>query len=279
MADIEFTIPGEPASKARARFTHIGSKVRTYTPAKTKTAENAVAAAYLALAAPGTDPETAYAVTAEFLHETGQRRDIDNMLKLVLDGLNKIAWPDDVQVVSITAVKRRVPKGEALTRVRIAELGRIEKPRGRCLQCGGEFAQYTSTASRKFCSRPCGYAHRVAQRERACLECGKPFLAWGETRETRFCSRACNSADKRVDLICVACGQGFTKPRSLANQGVVACSEDCRAAYHRAKRPVVPKGICVDCAGPTSTKRAKRCRSCFLYGPDNRVTVTIEEIE
>ena len=33
----------------------------------------------------------------------GQTPDIDNLIKAILDGLNKIAWVDDKQVVEVTA--------------------------------------------------------------------------------------------------------------------------------------------------------------------------------
>lgn len=261
-----FTVAGEPMSKARARFTSYGSKVRTYTPAKTLTGERKVRDAYLAVAKPATDPEEAFAVVVEFLHETGQRRDVDNMLKLILDGLNKIAWPDDVQVTQIHATKRRVPKGDAETRVAIYSLGRIDKPRGKCVRCGTEFAQYASTSSRKFCTRDCGYAHRKEIRERACLNCGEMFLAHGVSRDTVYCGMACTSAHKRVDLTCATCGDVFTKPRSLANKGAVVCSDDCRAAYHRGSRAQNARGTCGACGGPTAVKRSLRCRACHVAG-------------
>lgn len=254
-----FAVAGEPASKARARFTGYGYKVRAYTPAKTKTAENGIAAAYLAVAAPNTDLDTAFGVSVTFLHETGQRRDVDNMLKLVLDALNKLAFPDDVQVTHVEAVKRRVPKGEARTEVAVYKLGRIEKPRGRCLSCGTEFAQYASTSARKYCTQECGYAYRRENRTRNCLNCGVEFLS---SHGATYCDRACSSQHKRVELACAHCAAAFTKPRSLANKGVPTCSPECRRAYHRERQAAAAKGTCCDCGGPTSKKTYVRCRHC-----------------
>ena len=42
-----------------------------------------------------------------------QKPDIDNLVKAVADGLNKVVWADDSQVVSLTAVKRWANEGES----------------------------------------------------------------------------------------------------------------------------------------------------------------------
>lgn len=228
---ISFVIPGEPASKARARFTNYGSKVRAYTPAKTLTAEAAVRAAYLSVAAPGVDPDQAFGVSVEFLHETGQRRDVDNMLKLILDGLNKIAWPDDVQVTEIQAAKRRVPKGDAETRVAIYDLGQIQKPRGKCIRCGSEFVQYASTSSRKYCSRGCANA---AKRKPLplCGRCGATCNARGAT----YCSAQCAGLAKRKPpRSCPDCGGPIPNGKAAR----------CRACHftHRYPNPVTLKEL------------------------------------
>lgn len=258
----EFAIPGEPASKARARFTNYGSKVRTYTPAKTMDAEGRVRRAYLEVAAPCADTDLAFGVSVEFLHETGQRRDVDNMLKLILDGLNKVAWPDDVQVTQIQASKRRVPKGDAETRVQIYALGRTDKPRGRCEHCGGEFAYYHSQRARRFCTQACHIEWRRARRERTCLHCGAIFDHAHPTSPQGYCSLACNSAAKRVAVFCANCGTGFTKPRSLVRRGNTYCSDACKTTYWRERRTSAAKGICQDCGGATTKKTYKRCRDC-----------------
>ena len=45
---LTFTVPGEPVSKARARFTNYRSPGRVYTPEKTRQAEERMAAAFRA---------------------------------------------------------------------------------------------------------------------------------------------------------------------------------------------------------------------------------------
>lgn len=259
---VEFTVKGEPASKSRARFTKRGSKVMAYTPAKTLEAERGIRDAYLKLARPCTDEEAAFGVAVEFLHQTGQRRDVDNMLKLILDGLNKVAWPDDVQVTQIEATKRRVVWGAAETRVRIYSLGRVDKPRGVCEHCGGEFAYYHSQRARRFCTSDCHFAWRRARRARTCLHCGTEFDHAHPTSLQGYCSLACNSAAKRLDVTCVKCGTTFTKPRSLVRAGNCYCSAACKTDYWKEHRKSAAKGTCQDCGGATTKKTYKRCRDC-----------------
>jgi Holliday junction resolvase RusA-like endonuclease len=274
----EFTIIGEPASKARARFTNYGSKVRAYTPAKTMQAESKITAAYLEVADPNHDKDQAFGVEVEFLHETGQRRDVDNMLKLILDGLNKVAWPDDVQVTRIAATKNRVPKGEALTTVRVYNLGQIDKPRGRCEHCAGEFAFYESQKARRFCTQACHLEWRRLRRERTCAHCGSEFESHHPEGDQRYCSRDCAYKAKHVEVVCVRCGTGFSKARSLARAGNSYCSDECKATFWRDQRKSAAKGTCHDCGGATTKKSYVRCRDCN-FAAGGRYAVTIEPLE
>lgn len=122
-----FTVHGEPVSKARPRFNHRGSKSHAYTPELTKAAESKVAAAFLEQThRRGTDPDITYGISAHFFNGTRQRRDVDNMLKLVLDGLNKVAFPDDVQVTEVIGRKSFVSKYEARTEVIVYVVGTVE---------------------------------------------------------------------------------------------------------------------------------------------------------
>lgn len=95
-AFLTMTVPGQPVPKARPR---IGANGHVYTPAATRQAEGQVGwAARSALR--GCRPSTApMSITVAFHVRDRRRRDVDNLLKTVLDGLNGIAWADDSQVV------------------------------------------------------------------------------------------------------------------------------------------------------------------------------------
>ena len=96
-----FTVYGNPIPKARARVVNGHS----YTPATTTRFEHLVAAAARAAGVrEATDQPLRLEIT--FYRETRHRCDIDNLGKSILDGLNRIAWRDDNQVVDLILHKR-----------------------------------------------------------------------------------------------------------------------------------------------------------------------------
>ena len=118
-----FTVPGQPRGKGRPRFARRGNFVTTYTDDKTASYENLIALAYKA--AGGTYHETGsvtigvaahYAIpksASKVKREKMLRReikpqtkpDIDNILKAVMDGLNKVAYADDKQITCASVSK------------------------------------------------------------------------------------------------------------------------------------------------------------------------------
>lgn len=119
MADVKFTVLGEPQGKGRPRFQKAGQYVRTYTPDKTVAYENLVKLEYrrqcgdykfekeqqldVRIAAYYSIPKSASKkkrsqMLANELRPT-KKPDVDNVVKVVLDSLNQIAYHDDVQVV------------------------------------------------------------------------------------------------------------------------------------------------------------------------------------
>lgn len=106
-----FTVPGEPIVKGRPRFTKSG---HAYTPKSTRDAEARVAEAYEGELFTGN-----IGVELHFFQGSRARKDIDNMVKLVLDGLNGVAWPDDVQVSVCLARRVYTTKENAHTVVRV----------------------------------------------------------------------------------------------------------------------------------------------------------------
>jgi Holliday junction resolvase RusA-like endonuclease len=122
---IEFTVPGAPVAKGRARAFIRAGHIAHYTPDKTARYENLVRlAAQQAMG--GRPPQQGALALALVAHmpvpaswsqkkhqaahlgkvfHTG-RPDLDNIVKAVTDGCNGVLWHDDAQVVSVHAVKR-----------------------------------------------------------------------------------------------------------------------------------------------------------------------------
>jgi len=115
-----FTVDGEPVPKPRHQYTSRG-KGHAYNPKKASAAEALVALAFRQ-SAPGHEirNDVTYGVSAVFFASTHQRRDVDNLIKLICDGLNGVAWADDVQVEEVSG--RRGYDKNARTEVMIYEL-------------------------------------------------------------------------------------------------------------------------------------------------------------
>ena len=119
---ISFSIPGEPVAKARPRVTKTG---HAYTPEKTVNYENLVRLMYSnkyhGMSFPAKVPLTMeIKVFMGIPQSTSKKRaadmmkckerptkkpDVDNIIKIVMDALNGVAYPDDKQVVSIVCNK------------------------------------------------------------------------------------------------------------------------------------------------------------------------------
>ncbi len=117
-----FEVPGEPRGKGRPRFTKEG---HPYTDSETRAYEKKIMAYYRQALGGFRWPDTAYVaveVTAVYpipksatkasraaIQEgrilPRRKPDIDNVLKVVLDSLNGIAYKDDAQVVMVSGRK------------------------------------------------------------------------------------------------------------------------------------------------------------------------------
>ena len=92
---VHVVVPGEPVAKARPRVVRTGA----YTPRKTLEAEGRLLG-YLKAGYPRLRPATGLvSVSVECWFKGKPRVDVDNLLKLVLDGFNRVVWVDDSQVV------------------------------------------------------------------------------------------------------------------------------------------------------------------------------------
>lgn len=259
-----FTIDGDPASKARARFTKRGSRIHAYTPEKTKTAEQRVAWLFKKAAPQHVpDSQTAYGLACVFFPATQQRRDVDNMLKLISDGLNGVAWDDDSQVYEVTGRRGQDLPANARTEVLIYTVGEVHKRRQECPHCGTLFEVFNSI-KRVYCSRDCSYAAR--RKERVCKHCGSVVVDKASREGRLFCDIECQKAHGRVEARCEICGDRFTTYRSWQRTRDYCSKVECRRAIDnqraRERRTKSFPGKCLICGGGTTRKEYKRCSAC-----------------
>lgn len=141
-SSIRITIPGAPVPKGRPLFSVVGNgstrRVRTRTPPKTEAAE-----AHVASCVPTGLEALAGSLRARVLFVTPRpkalrrkcdprgfmwapvRPDLDNYVKLLLDGLAAL-WRDDAQVVELVAAKVRAEiGGEPRTVVEVGPAGDV----------------------------------------------------------------------------------------------------------------------------------------------------------
>lgn len=137
MISIMFTVYGHPVAKGRPRFSTKGKFPVAYTPEKTKTYETEVG--MMARAAMGASevlegaletfiyvtfpvpPSYSKKRTEACLNNTEKhtkRPDLDNVIKAVIDGMDKIVFNNDSQITSIhsTKVYGEVAKVEVMVR-------------------------------------------------------------------------------------------------------------------------------------------------------------------
>jgi crossover junction endodeoxyribonuclease RusA len=104
-------VDSKPVPKGRPRMTRYG---RVFTPATTLNAEAIIAQAWNGPKYEGlvevdcmfTPEGTTVTVTPVDGTQSKLRGDIDNYVKLLMDGLNGVAWLDDKQVIVVRAEKR-----------------------------------------------------------------------------------------------------------------------------------------------------------------------------
>ena len=114
-----FRIDGQPKGKGRPRFRKNGP---TYTPGETLTYENLIAWEYKQAGGKLLNRNVFISINAFYkipksitkkkreMIEKGivrptKKPDIDNVIKVVLDALNGVAFRDDTQVISVNAMK------------------------------------------------------------------------------------------------------------------------------------------------------------------------------
>ena len=115
---VEFTVPGCPVAKGRPRFSRQGPYVRTYTPNKTYRYEQLVQLSFMQAEQPKLKGAVKVRILAYFpipksaskkrqkMMAEGEIRhttkpDGENVSKAILDGLNKMAYDDDSNIVEL----------------------------------------------------------------------------------------------------------------------------------------------------------------------------------
>jgi Holliday junction resolvase RusA-like endonuclease len=100
---IDVVVEGRPVGKQRPRVGRTG----TYTPRETVQYEERIAwtvkGKYPGLRV---DKDHPWCLAVTVVLGDRRRRDLDNIVKSVMDGLNGVVWGDDDQVVKIKAAKQ-----------------------------------------------------------------------------------------------------------------------------------------------------------------------------
>lgn len=269
------TITGAPVPKGRPRLKWTKYGGVAYTPEKTRAAEEFIAwqirAAHRELIP---DDESAFGVRALFHCRTRERRDVDNLAKLVLDACTGIVWQDDRQVSELHC---RVYRGVQIdkTELLIFVLDEIAIKILHCHICEKKFPWKSNRPTQKYCSLACSGLAQRKGRDQLCDHCGVPIyvnkqaiMGMGIQREGRqrrfYCSVECKHLGMTNEYTCENCQKPFRQAKSLRRKGKKFCSPVCRSNFWRVHRALAAYGTCNDCGGSTSKKVYTRCYSCEL---------------
>lgn len=143
---IEFVVPGEPQGKARPRIVTRNGYTHAYTPKGTVAYEELVKSCYVAAAKGRTfgDREVCLEIVANFgipksaskaKRESmlsgevrpAKKPDVDNIVKVVADALNGIAYNDDKQIIECCCSKKYSEEPCVLVRIEGVSNGREDE--------------------------------------------------------------------------------------------------------------------------------------------------------
>lgn len=229
---------GEPVAKVAATRPRIASRSgRAYRPGSVKDHKRTLAAIIRPqLAAGEPDCDWAYGIRAIFYVQTHQRKDVDNMLCVVQNALNRLAFNDDSQVKELmgwSVLDCQNPRTEFV----VYRIQKIARETGSCIQCGATFRRYRSWKARLYCSRKCNAKAVSSAVEVPCAHCGKQLLRVPAEIEKNkggefFCSGACIGKHKRRETNCAHCGAAISRPNSWTKkaQTLFYCNRSCQAA-------------------------------------------------
>nr|WP_270250323.1 RusA family crossover junction endodeoxyribonuclease [Coprococcus catus] len=130
----DFEIEGKPVGKGRPRFRRMGNFVQTYTPTTTVDYEKLVRLRFQNAGGQITDKPVRVGITAFFAPPKSTKKkqkaemlanlvlptkkpDVDNIAKIILDALNKIAYVDDSQVIELSVIKRYAAEAKVIVHI------------------------------------------------------------------------------------------------------------------------------------------------------------------
>ena len=130
----DFESEGKPVGKGRPRFRRVGNFVQTYTPTATADYEKLVRLRFQNSDGAITDKPVRVGITAFFVPPKSTRKrdriemlanrilpekkpDCDNIAKIILDALNKIAYIDDSQVIELVVKKRYSAEAKVIVHI------------------------------------------------------------------------------------------------------------------------------------------------------------------
>lgn len=264
-------VEGDPVPKSRARFSPRSKTF--YTPERTRVYEETIAWKLREVYKGEPNEDWYYGVRAMFRCKGRQRRDVDNLLKTVLDACNTILWADDNQVLEVFGRRSDCedsPGAEILIyRIEQKAFGSIN-----CQACGKEVRNTYPSIPRLFCSRECSFASsRVTL---ACSGCGANFKrarSHGANGATAFCSRACYRRSHNASVSCSICGKTKETYYSYAKAAKRwVCSLEC---YDKSLTQYVHRMTasypCTTCSGKVTRKEYKQCGRCKFIAARSQV--------
>lgn len=160
-------LEGEPVPKSRARLRVSGrGKVSSYTPRRTVSAQDAVAMRIRAAFAGDPIADRDFEVVITYRLASWQRRDLDNLTKLVMDACTGIVWADDSQVRALMLDMEHVDDRPG-TLVEIWDTDPQRPPTTPCGHCGKALRTFPSwSGAIRYCDATCRAAANDARRER-----------------------------------------------------------------------------------------------------------------
>lgn len=129
---IRITIKMEPVAKGRAKTAFVGGMVRTYTPQKTRDAQDFIKARLMRHKDEMFGEHVPVKLVATFFRTKSKwlkksetlpvrKGDLDNYTKLLLDGINSILVADDAQITSMFVRKRWTNKEYGYVTLKLTE--------------------------------------------------------------------------------------------------------------------------------------------------------------